>query len=64
MIVPVSRRKWEWTELDGTAVSRRSVQRWASTEFFEYEYEYEYQPLEYEYQPLEYEYQSFEYEHK
>jgi hypothetical protein len=31
------------------------LQRWASTEFFEYEY----QPLEYEY-----EYQSFEYEHK
>ena len=25
MIVPISRRKREWTELDGTAVSRRSV---------------------------------------
>ena len=24
-VVPVSRRKREWTELDGTAVSRRSV---------------------------------------
>ena len=25
MISPISRRKREWTELDGTAVSRRSV---------------------------------------
>jgi len=37
------------------------VQRWASTDFFEYEYEYEYRPLEYEYEyeywPLEYEYE-------
>ena len=27
MMVPVSRKKREWTELDGTAVSRRSVAR-------------------------------------
>ena len=27
MMVPVSRKKREWTELNGTAVSRRSVAR-------------------------------------
>ncbi len=27
MMIPVSRRKREWTELNGTAVSRRSVAR-------------------------------------
>jgi hypothetical protein len=37
------------------------MQRWASTDFFEYEYEYEYRPPEYEY---EYEYWPFEYEYE